>query len=47
MGFIYNTFILSPAELAKICSEINTNYGKYAGKRFAIHISYGVDDKAY
>ena len=34
-------------ELAKITAEINTNYGKYKDKRFAIHMSYGVDDKAY
>ena len=47
MGFIYNTFNLSSAEYAKVYSEINTNYGKYKGKRFAIHATYGVDDKAY
>ena len=47
MDFIKDTFILSPAEYAKVYSEINTNYGRYKGKRFAVHASYGVDDKAY
>ena len=43
----YKTFILPPKEYAKICSEINTNYSKYEGKKFAIHLSYGIDDRAY
>lgn len=47
MEFIYNAFTLSSVEFAKICSEINTNYGKYKGKRFAMHASYGIDNKAY
>lgn len=47
MKFIYNTFILNHRELAKIYSEINTNYGKYEGRPFAIHASYGIDNKAY
>lgn len=47
MRNIYNTFVLSPAEYAKVYSEINTNYGKYEGKPFAIHASYGVNNKAY
>lgn len=47
MNFIYSTFILSGAEYAKICSEINTNYSKYEGMPFAIHASYGVDNVAY
>lgn len=34
-------------EYAKIYSEINTNYGKYEGKPFAVHISYGIDDISY
>jgi hypothetical protein len=34
-------------EYAKICSEINTNYAKYNGMAFAVHASYGVDNKAY
>lgn len=43
MSFIYSTFILDRAEYAKICREINTNYSKYEGKAYAIHISYGID----
>lgn len=34
-------------EKEKIRSEINTNYGKYAGKKLAVHISYGLDGRAY
>lgn len=34
-------------EKEKIRSEINTNYGKYAGKIMAVHISYGLDGEAY
>jgi len=47
MEFIFNRFILNPSEYAKICSEINTNYNKYDGKPFAIHMSYGTDAAAY
>ena len=32
---------------AKICREINTNYSKYEGKTYAVHISYGIDNKPY
>lgn len=39
--------ILPAAELAKIYSEINTNYKKYEGKLLAMHASYGIDNKAY
>lgn len=45
--FLYDTFILSKMEYAKVCSEINTNYEKYKSVPFAIHMSYGVDNKAY
>ena len=45
--FIYNTFLLSHREYAKIYGEINTNYSKYEGLRFAVHTSYGLDNKAY
>ncbi len=45
--FIYNTFILSSTEYAKICGEINTNYSKYKGKLYAVHSSYGIDNKPY
>ena len=38
---------LDAREYAKIVSEINTYFGKYKGKRFAIHISYGLDCKTY
>ena len=41
------SFYLSSGEYAKIISEINTNYSKYEGKRFAAHSSYGIDNKAY
>ena len=47
LGFIYNTFLLSRREYAKIYGEINTNYSKYEGLRFAVHTSYGLDNKAY
>lgn len=47
MRFVYNTFILDRAEYAKICREINTNYSKYEGKTYAVHISYGIDNKPY
>ena len=47
IGFVYKTFILSKVEYAKICSEINTNYGKYEGKAFAVHMSYGTDNRPY
>ena len=38
---------LSPREYAKIISEINTNYDLYEGKRIAVHLSYGIDNRAY
>jgi hypothetical protein len=38
---------LDRAEYAKICREINTNYSKYEGKTYAVHISYGIDNKPY
>jgi hypothetical protein len=47
LEFIYNTFVLNKAEYAKIYSEINTNYAKYEGMAFAIHASYGLDNKPY
>lgn len=47
MRFVYNTFILDRAEYAKICREINTNYSKYEGKTYAVHILYGIDNKPY
>ena len=47
MDFIFDTFILSSVEYAKIVSEINTNYGKYEGIKFGIHASYGLDNMAY
>ncbi len=47
MNFIYNTFRLSVSEYAKVYGEINTNYKKYKDKEFAIHASYGLDNRAY
>ena len=47
MEFNFDTFILSKSEYAKICSEINSNYDKYEGIPFAIHMSYGIDNNAY
>ena len=47
MQFLFTTFILSRWEYAKICGEINTNYSKYAGRRIAVHISYGIDNIPY
>lgn len=43
----YPAFELSSAEYAKIVNEISTNYGKYKNKRFAIHMSYGIDNRPY
>ncbi len=47
MEFIFDTFVLSKSEYAKICSEINSHYEKYEGMPFAIHMSYGIDNTAY
>lgn len=47
LNFLYDAFPLPSVEYAKIFSEINTNYGKYDKKPFAIHMSYGIDNKAY
>lgn len=43
MEFLYPAFHLDHREYAKIISEINTNYGKYRGIPFPMHISYGID----
>ena len=43
----YSNFRLGSKELAKIYSEINTNYAKYKDMKYAIHMSYGIDNKAY
>lgn len=43
----YSNFRLASNELAKIFSEINTNYAKYRNMKYAIHMSYGTDNKAY
>lgn len=45
--FSYEKFILPSLEYAKICSEINTNYGKYKGKTLCVHASYGINNRAY
>ena len=34
-------------EEEKIRSEINTNYKKYCGKKYCVHLSYGLDNRAY
>ncbi|MCR5651284.1 MAG: hypothetical protein K6F86_08915 [Lachnospiraceae bacterium] len=34
-------------EIEKIRAEINTNYSRYRGKSYCIHISFGLDDRAY
>ena len=47
MAFIYNTFMMSKREYAKIYGEINTNYHKYINIPFAVHASYGIDNCAY
>ena len=44
---MYKVFLLPPAEYSKICSEINTNYKKYEAHHYAVHISYGIDNRAY
>lgn len=38
---------LNPWEYVKIVSEINSNYSLYSGKRIAIHLSHGTDNRAY
>lgn len=45
--FNFPSYELSTQEYAKIVSEINTNYRKYRGKPFAIHLSVGTDDNYY
>ena len=47
MDFVYSTFVLSRAEYAKVYSEINTNYKKYEGIPFAVHASYGINNRPY
>ena len=47
MGFLFTTFILSRREYAKICGEINTYYAKYEDLPFAVHTSFGLDNRAY
>ena len=47
MANVFDTFILSRVEYAKIVSEINTNYAKYKNKPFAVHMSYGIDNRPY
>lgn len=47
MEFVFSTFYLSSTEYAKIVGEINTNYSKYEGHAFAVHASYGIDNRAY
>ncbi len=47
MHNLFNSFNLDRREYAKIISEINTDYEKYEGKRFAIHMSYDNDGNAY
>lgn len=34
-------------EKMKICSEINTNYTKYKGNKFCVHVSYDFNDNSY
>ena len=38
---------LDVREYAKIVSEINSKYKIYKDKRLAVHISYGIDNRAY
>ena len=38
---------LDAREYAKIMSEINTKYSMYEGKRICVHLSYGIDNRAY
>ena len=46
--FRFKTFYLNHREYAKVRSEINDNYfGKYIGKKVAIHRSVGIDNKYY
>ena len=45
--FKYDEADFDHGEKEKIRSEINTNYGKYAGKILAVHISYGLDGESY
>ena len=43
----YKPLELPIREKAQILSEINTNYTKYEGKPLCIHMSYGIDNRAY
>lgn len=47
MEYEYMTYYLPSNEYSKIISEINTNYGKYEGKKYCVHSSYGFDGIAY
>lgn len=38
---------LNSWEYAKIVSEINTLYSKYADRKVAVHYSFGVDNRPY
>ncbi len=46
-SFKYHSCDLDRREYAKIVSEINSNYGLYRNKPFAVHYSVGIDDRYY
>ena len=45
--FLYEELDLDWKEKEKIRSEINTSYRRYNGVSIGVHVSYGLDDKAY
>ena len=45
--FEYDAVYLEWREAEKIRTEINTNYSRYCGKVYCIHVSYGLDCRAY
>lgn len=45
--FRYPSALISMAEKEKIRHEVNTNYVKYQNKRLCVHMSYGLDNRAY
>ena len=46
-AFDFPTCELPKSEYAKVVSEINTNYRKYEGKGYCIHLSAGPDGNFY
>ncbi|SEA58938.1 hypothetical protein SAMN05216349_11819 [Oribacterium sp. KHPX15] len=41
--YLFPSLKLENAEIAKVCHEISTNYGKYKGKEFIMHRTKDLD----